>query len=199
MMYKKATMFAITALCSIAAVCAQNGTYQKKEDNGAYCVISFQQSGNHVKAEIFSWWNTPSAQNGNYSGAGEIKNNTVLLQSDENDPDCKVRLSLVKDQLKASFGECNTDHLPTDFNGLYQKITEAVAGEYAVTSPKAYFYKNTSLTSKQKAYVIKGDKVRLDIDRIAASKQNWVYVYFTNNSGKDIPGYMLLTELKRVD
>ncbi|OKS87446.1 hypothetical protein [Mucilaginibacter polytrichastri] len=197
--FKKVIILLLIVICSSLTVNAQNGTYQKKDANGAYCVISFQRSGNRVKADIFSWWNTASAQTGSYNGEGTLKNNTVLLNSELNEPGCKVVLTVVNDKIKASFANCSTDHLPTDFSGLYTKFTDAVAGDYQVTVPKAYFYKTADSGSKQKAYVLKGDKVVLDIDRIAACKQNWVYVYFTNKAGKDTSGYMLLSDLKKLN
>lgn len=178
---------------------AQQGTYEKKASEGAYGIISFQKKGTLVTAEIFTWWNTTSAQTGSYYGKGTLKNNSVVLSSEENDPGCKVTLSIVQGKIKALFNNCSTDHLTEDFNGVYSKITNAVAGNYVVTSPKAYFYKTPNASSKLKTYVLKGDKVRLDIDRIGASKQNWLYVYFTNKAGKETSGYILSTDLKIVE
>lgn len=178
---------------------AQNGTYEKKSSEGAYGIISLQKAGNQVKAEIFSWWNSSNAQTGSYYGEGTLKNNSVILHSDENEPGCKVMLSLVQGKVKASFAHCSTDHLTEDFNGLYTKITDAVAGDYVVTVPKAYFYKTPDAGSKLKTYVLKGDKVRLDIDRIGASKQSWLFVYFTNKAGKETVGYIPMSDLKLVN
>lgn len=186
-------------LCSSLAANAQNGTYEKKASNGAYGVISFQKKGEQVTAEIFTWWNTSSAQTGSYYGKGVLKNNTVVLRSEENDPDCMVTLNIVNGKIKALFNRCSTDHLTEDFNGFYNKITDAVAGEYVVKAPKAYFYQKPDAGSKVKAYVIKGDKVRLDIDRIAASRQNWLYVYFVNKAGKETSGFISISELSMVE
>ena len=196
---KKLTTALLVALCSFTAVYAQNGTYEKKATEGAYGIISFQKKGNQATAEIFTWLNTSSGQTGSYFGKGILKNNTVALRSEENDPGCKVTLSVVQGKIKALFNNCSTDHLMDDFNGIYSKITDAVAGDYVVISPKAYFYKSPSANSKQKAYVLKGDKVRLDIDRIGASKQNWLFVYFTNKANKETTGYMLASDLQRVE
>ncbi|WP_345950020.1 hypothetical protein ABDD95_00915 [Mucilaginibacter sp. PAMB04274] len=188
-----------SVLCSSLAANAQNGTYEKKASQGAYGIISLQKKGNQVTAEIFTWWNTASAQTGSYYGTGVLKNNTVVLRSEENDPGCKVSLSMVQGKIKAVYNNCSTDHLTEDFNGVYNKITDAVAGDYRVKVPKAYFYKTPNASSKLKTYVLKGDKVRLDIDRIGASKQNWLYVYFTNKAGKETSGFIPITELMRVE
>jgi hypothetical protein len=195
----KKTGLLIIFIASSLIVYAQNGTYQKKGPKGAYCLISFQNNGGHVNAEVFAWWNTPSSQMGDYSGEGTLKGNTVLLKSDLNDPDCKVMLSVVQGKIKASFSKCSTDHLTEDFNGIYSKITDAVAGDYTVTVAKAYFYKSPDASSKLKAYVLKGDKVTLDMDRIGASKQNWVNVYFTSKAGKETAGYLPLSQLKLIN
>ncbi|MBS7567050.1 hypothetical protein KHS38_21780 [Mucilaginibacter sp. Bleaf8] len=195
---KKAVLLALLATCTTIAY-AQNGTYEKKNANGAYSVISFQKIGTRVKAEIFTWWNSSNDQTGSYYGEGSLKNNTVILHSDENEPGCKVTLSLVQGKIKASFANCSTDHLTEDFNGLYNKITDAVAGDYIVTSPKAYFYKKADAASKLKAYVLKGDKVILDMQNMAASTQKWVFVSFSNKAGKETTGYMLLSDLKRAE
>jgi len=185
-------------ICSFLAANAQNGTYEKKASNGAYGVISFKKKGEQVTAEIFAWWNTPSAQMGSYYGKGVLKNNTVVLRSEENDPDCTATLSVVNGKIKAIFNHCSTDHLTEDFNGIYNKITTAVAGEYVVKVPKAYFHQKPDAGSQVKAYVVKGDKVRLDIDRIAASRQNWLYVYFINKAGKQTSGFIAISDLNMV-
>jgi|GEM_PF-1426890 len=195
----KITTCVMLCMVSFMSTYAQTGTYEIKATKGAYGILSFEKTGNRVKAEIFTWWNTPSAQTGSYLGEGVLKNNTVVLKSEENDPGCKVTLSVIQGKIKASFINCSTDHLTDDFNGLYSKITDAVAGNYVITVPRAYFYKTPAAGSKQKAYVLKGDQVRLDIDRIGASKQNWVYVYFTGKTGKETAGYIPLSELKKIE
>ncbi|MCZ4221871.1 hypothetical protein [Pedobacter rhodius] len=174
---------------------AQNGTYEKKNPNGAYCYISFQKSGNLVSAQVFSWWNTANNQMGYYNGTGTLKSNSCVLVSTENEPGCKVTLTVTEGKIKAAFGNCTTDHLPTDFNGLYSKITDAVAGDYIVNVPKAYFYKKADAATKLKTYVLKGDKVTLDIENVTAG--NWALVYFTTTSGKDIRGFIPLSSLKK--
>ncbi|GAA4919123.1 hypothetical protein [Mucilaginibacter defluvii] len=185
-------------VCS-TSLFGQTGTYQKKIDNGAYGAVSFQRKGNRVNAEIFTWWNTHNAQMGYYSGSGILQGNVCVLRSDENDPGCNVTLTVVDEKIEAKFSGCATDHLTEDFNGLYTKFTDAVPGEYVVTIPKAYFYRKPDAGTKLKAYVLKGDKVTLDMDRITASKGNWLYVYFTGKNGKDTAGYMKLSDLKKAD
>jgi len=195
----KQILLPLIIICLSLTVNAQNGTYEKKASKGAYGIISVRTKANQVTAEIFTWWNTPSGQTGGYLGKGIFKNTMVTLSSEENDPDCKVTLSAVQDKLKAQFDNCNTDHLNEDFNGVYTKITDAVAGDYVIQVSKAYFHKTPDAASRLKTYVLKGDKVRLDIDRIGASKQNWLYVYFTNKAGKETAGFIALSDLKRVD
>jgi len=186
-------------LCSCAKGYAQNGTYEKKVNKGGYGIISFQKTGNQVKAEIFAWWNAPNGQTGSYTGEGTLKNNSAVLHSVENEPGCKVTLSIVQDKIKALFTHCSTDHLTDEFSGTYIKITDAIAGQYVVDVPRAYFHKTPDTGSKLKAYVLKGDKVRLNIDRIGASEQNWLYVYFTNKAGKETAGFIPKGSLVRID
>jgi len=176
---------------------AQNGTYEKKNSNGSYCYISLQKNGNHVKAEIFAWWNNANAQTGSYYGEGQLKGNTCVLKSTENEPDCNVSLSLTSADIKASFSNCAVDHLTADFNGTFKKITDATAGGYVVTATRSYFHKKADPASKLKTYVLKGDKVTLNMDRIKAG--NWVSVYYTSPSGKETEGYLLLADLKKLN
>ena len=191
------TFTALILLLLALTVHAQNGTYQRKNKNGSYCYLSFQKNGNQVKTEIFSWWNTPSAQTGSYYGTGLLKGNICVLKSEENDPDCKVTLVVAKDELKATFGDCAVDHLTEDFNGTYVKITNAVAGQYIVTASRAYFYKKPNTATRLKSYVMKGDKVTLDIDRIIPG--DWANVYYTGTNGKDTYGFIPLTNLKKIN
>jgi hypothetical protein len=197
-LFKKTLILSAFAISSSITAFAQNGTYEKKANDGAYCAISFQRLGNQIKAEIFAWWNSTNAQTGYYNGAGTLKNNTAVLHSDENEPGCKVTVSVVQDKIRASFANCATDHLTDAFNGLYTKITDGIAGDYVVTTPKAYFYKTPDTSKTLKTYVLKGDKVTLDMDRIAASKNNWLYVYFTNKAGKETVGFLPMSQLKRI-
>jgi len=176
---------------------AQNGTYELKKKNGSYCYISFQKEGERVTAEIFAWWNTASAQTGSYYGTGVLNANKCVLQSEENDPGCKVTLKLEKDKIYASFENCATDHLTEDFNGAYTKITDATAGDYVVSASKAWFHKRPDAATKLKTYVVKGNKVALTMDRIIAG--NWVNVYYTSANGKETSGYINLADLQKAD
>lgn len=176
---------------------AQNGTYQLKNKNGSYCYISFMKKGNHAEAEIFAWWNTPSAQTGSYYGAGTLVSNKVNLKSNENEPECKVTLSLEQKKLRASFDNCAVDHLPEDFKGLYSKITNATAGDYTVSAAKSYFHKKPNAAAKLNSYVVKGNMVTLNLDRIEAG--NWVYVYYVDPKGIETAGYILLTDLRKLE
>ena len=191
-----AAIICITFFLSVN-VLAQNGTYQLKNKNGSYCYISFIKKGNHAEAEIFAWLNTPSAQTGSYYGAGTLISNKVSLKSNENEPDCIVTLSLEQKKLRASFDNCAVDHLPEDFNGSYIKITDATAGDYTVSAAKSYFHKKPNAAVKLNSYVVKGNMVTLNLDRIEAG--NWVYVYYKNTKGKETAGYILLTDLRKLE
>ena len=196
---RKAAVAAIVSVMFFpsAKVFAQNGTYQLKNKNGSYCYISFIKKGDHAEAEIFAWWNTASAQTGSYYGAGTLINNKVSLKSNENEPACKVILSLEQKKIRASFDNCAVDHLPEDFNGLYSKITDATAGDYTVSAEKSYFHKKPNAAAKLDSYVVKGNKVTLNLDTVEAG--NWVNVYYINPKGKETAGYLLLTDLKKLD
>ena len=123
--------------------------------------------------------------------------NKCVLQSEENDPECKVTLSLEKDKIRILFEKCATDHLTDDFNGVYTIITNATAGDYIVSVPKAWFHKKPDANTKLKTYVVKGNKVTLNLDRIIAG--NWVNVYYTSASGKETSGYINLADLQKAD
>jgi hypothetical protein len=176
---------------------AQQGTYELKNKNGSYCYISFQKKGNRMDAEIFAWWNTASAQTGSYCGRAISDANKFALQSEENDPGCKVTLGLENDKMHATFENCATDHLAADFNGVYTKITDATAGDYVVSVPKAWFHEDPDATTKLKTYVVKGNKVTLTLDRIIPG--NWANVYFSGADGKETSGYINLADLQKVE
>ncbi|KFF03074.1 hypothetical protein [Chryseobacterium luteum] len=176
---------------------AQNGTYELKNKNGSYCYISIVKKGNHIDAEIFAWWNTASARTGLYYGEGTLIGNQCTLKSDENDPECKVTLVLEQDKIRASFENCAVDNVPEDFNGVYSKITNATAGDYRVSVPRSYFHKKPDAASKLNSYVVKGNKVTLNMDRIEAG--NWVYVYYVDSKGKETAGYVVLTDLRKME
>lgn len=180
-----------------AKINAQNGTYELRNKNGSYCYISFQKQGNRITAEIFAWWNTDSAQTGSYYGTASSNANDFELQSEENDPRCNVFLLLDKNKINASFENCATDHLTEDFNGVYTKITNATAGDYVVSVPKAWFHKKPDASTKLKTYVVKSDKVTLAMDRIIAG--NWVNVYYIGANGQETSGYINLANLQKAD
>ena len=191
------TILIVLFMATIQSAYAQSGTYELKNKNGSYSYISFQKNGNRVTAEIFAWWNTASAQTGSYYGTGTLDSNKCVLQSEENDPECKVVLTLENGKIYASFKNCATDHLTDDFNGAYTKITNATAGDYVVSSPTAWFHKKPDASTKLKTYVVKGNKVTLTMDRIIAG--NWVNVYYTGANGKETSGYINLADLQKVD
>ncbi len=176
---------------------AQDGTYQLKNKNGSYCYISFVKKGNRVEAEIFAWWNTPGAQTGSYYGDGTLTSGTFALKSSENEPECKVTLALEQKKLRATFENCAVDHLPEDFNGLYSKITDATAGDYIVSAATSYFHKKPNAAAKLNSYVVKGDKVTLNLDRTETG--SWVYVYYVDSKGKETTGYVALADLRKLE
>jgi hypothetical protein len=195
-MKKAICVLTLSILFFAAAVSAQTGTYEKKGSNKSYSYISIQKNGSQINAQIFAWWNTPSGRMGAYDGEGTLKGNTCVLHSDLNDPECKITLTLANSKIKATFSKCSVDNLPEDFNGMYTKITDAVAGDYVVAVPKAYFHKKADAATKQKAYVLKGDKVTLDIENITPGK--WALVYFTTAKGNDVRGFIPLSQLTKV-
>lgn len=194
--FMRKQFLSIVFLLTGSFVFSQSGTYELKNKNGSYCYISFQKAGVNVTAEIFAWWNTQSGQTGSYFGKSQSKDNTYLLKSDENDPDCKVSLLLDNGKMHANFDNCNVDHLPQDFNGDYRKITDATAGDYIVSVPKSYFYEKPDNVNKKKIYLIKGNKVTLNIDSIIPGK--WINVYYVDPQGKEYRGYMALANLKKI-
>jgi len=184
-------LFALSASAS-----AQSGTYEKKGLKKSYAYVSLVKSGNQVHAEIFTWLDTPSGQTGYYNGKGALSGNTGVLKSDENEPECKVTLKLLSGKLQVTYANCAVDHLPADFNGVYTKITDATAGDYVVIAPKAYFHEKANEASKLKSYVVKGDKVQLEMENITPG--NWVLVSFVTNDGRETRGFIPLAQLKKV-
>jgi len=188
--------FFIFGLMSFFAF-SQSGTYELKHKNGSYCYISFTKKGNEASADIFAWWNTKSGQTGSYFGKSSSSGTRYILKSQENDPDCKVTLILQNGRIQAQFDQCATDHLTEDFNGIYTKITDATSGDYLVAAPKSYFYKKPDAGSRQKTYLIKGNKVTLNIDSITPG--NWADVYYVDPNGKEFRGYLKLNELRKIN
>lgn len=186
----------ITILTTGFFVQAQDGTYELKNKNGSYSYISLIKKQNYITAEIFAWWNTTTAQTGSYYGTGIWADRQSVLKSDENDPDCTVRLKLINNVLHAKFEKCAPDHLTEDFNGMYTKISDATAGDYKVTSEKSFLYSEPAEKYKQSVYLIKGDTVTLNLDRI--TKGNWIYIYFKSANGKETSGYIKLGDVRKI-
>lgn len=180
----------------VAVVYAQEGTYKLKNNNGSYSLISLIKNQNKITAEIFTWWNTPSAQTGSYNGQGVITNDRVVLKSNENDPDCIVTISLADRTINATFEKCTTDHLTEDFNGRYQKISEAVAGDYMVKVDKSFFYSKPDKYYQQRSYLIKGNTVSFNLDGGVVG--NWIFIHYRHKSGKDTAGYLKISDLKKL-
>ena len=186
----------ILIILPIAVVHAQDGTYELKNKNGSYCLISMIKNQNIMTAEIFTWWNTPSAQTGSYYGQGVMINNRVVLKSSENDPDCTVKISQMNYTITATFEKCMTDHLTEDFNGTYRKISDATVGDYIVKVDRSFFHFKPDEYSREKLYLIKGDTVSYNLDSGAIG--NWVFVHYRNKSGKNTSGYIKLNDLKKL-
>lgn len=180
-------------LCTTAK--AQTGTYQKYDSTGASCTIAIESNKSTVKADVFAWWNTPSGRHGVFSGEGPLKNNICILKGNDEDKDCQVTLTFSTHKLTAVFSDCMADNLPEDFSGAYTKITNFTPGPYIVRSDRAYFYKKANLNTRSKAYLVKGDKVVLDLENITAN--GWTFINYKNASGKTTSAYMLLKELTK--
>jgi hypothetical protein len=86
------------------------------------------------------------------------------------------------------------DNLPEDFSGTFNKVTASIPGSYVVTADKAYFYKDASTKSQLKTYLIKGNKISVDIENIQG--KDWIYVNYANAKGKTTSGYMQWAALK---
>ncbi|SUJ01433.1 Uncharacterised protein [Sphingobacterium spiritivorum] len=169
-------------------VFAQTGTYRRKDKTGASCTIAVQKNQSLLKGQIFAWWNTSSDTHGVFNGQGVLNDNICTLRTQEESA-CSVRLSFSKNALNALFSDCNAENLPEDFAGNYIKITSQIPGEYLIKTAKAYFYKTAKSNSRLRTYLIKGDKVYIDLENIIDDK--WVFVNYTNISGKVSSGYML--------
>ncbi|MGJ1320902.1 hypothetical protein ACR776_20220 [Sphingobacterium spiritivorum] len=177
-------LFCLVMLSAIA----QTGTYRRTDKTGASCTIAVQKSQSQLKGQIFAWWNTSSGTHGAFSGKGMIRDSICTLRTQE-ESTCCVRLSFSNNALNAIFSDCNTENLPEDFAGNYIKITTQIPGEYLIKTAKAYFYKTTKSNSHLRTYLLKGDKVQIDLENIIDNK--WVFVNYTNTSGKTSTGYML--------
>lgn len=192
--FLESTMY-IFIIVSGVAVQAQDGTYELKNKNGSYGLISLITNQDHITAEIFTWWNTPSAQTGSYYGHGVLSSNRVVLKSTENDPECIVKMTLMNPTIAATFEKCMTDHLTEDFNGTYRKISEATAGDYVVKADRTFFHSKPDEYSKQKSYLIKGNTVTFNLDGGAVG--NWVFVHYRHKNSTGASGYIKLTDLEK--
>lgn len=172
---------------------AQTGVYRLSNKNGASCTIAVRKNNSQITGDVFAWWNTPSGTHGTFSGQGTLKNNVCLLTSQEQSS-CKIKLDFEKNSLNAVFYDCIAENLPEDFKGNYQKITTQIPGDYLIKTDKAYFYKVTKSNSRLQTYLLKGDKVHIDLENIIDDK--WVFINYTNTSGKTSSGYMLWQEIK---
>lgn len=185
------TILLVFSCLYVPATLAQTGTYQKKESNGASCTIAVIRKGKQLKVSIFSWWNTASGRHGAFEETGTLLHNNIILTGTD---DCKVRLNFKAGKLSATFSGCMQENLPEDFSGNYQKITEAIPGNYAVSAAKAYFYKDANLATRKKSYLVKNDKVTVYLENIRAG--GWVFINFTAPSGQTTSGYIQLSALQ---
>jgi hypothetical protein len=187
----------IILICIIAChhiSLAQTGTYTLKLRNGASCNIAIRQKTKEITADVFAWWNTASGTNGNYSGRGILQGNKCLLKNVD-DADCTVRFTFIADNLKVVFSNCMASNLPDDFSGIYKKITGNIPGTYEVNATKAFFYKTRSTSQQLKTYLIKGDKVNVELENIMDNQ--WVFVNYINKSGQHSSGFILWSDLKK--
>lgn len=173
---------------------AQDGTYELKNKNGSYGLISLINNQNKITVEVFTWWNTPSAQ-GSFYGNGDNSNNHVILKSIENDSDCLVGITLMNSNIAVKFDKCTADHLTGDFNGTYRKVSDATAGDYIVKADRTFFYSKPDEHSKRKS-LVKGNRASYNLDGRAIGK--WVFVHFRNSNGTDTSGYIKLSDLKNL-
>lgn len=175
---------------------AQEGTYELKNKNGSYGLISIINKQNKITAEVFTWCNTPSAQTGSFYSQGENNNNHVILKNIQNDSDCLVGIKLMNLYITVTFNKCTADHLTDDFNGTYRKVSDATAGDYIVKADRTFFYSKPDEHSKRKSYLVKGNRASYNLDGGAIGK--WVFVDFRNRNGTDTSGYIKLSDLKKL-
>lgn len=64
-----------------------------------------------------------------------------------------------------------------------------VSGSAEVVVERTYFYKESSLTGKRKAFLVQGDKVD-----IIKSENDFIYAVFENNNGKSTTGWLLKSD-----
>ncbi|MGJ1198948.1 hypothetical protein ACR777_21220 [Sphingobacterium spiritivorum] len=183
----KAFISILFSLVAFSAI-AQTGTYRRTDKTGASCTIAVQKNQSRLIGEIFAWWNTSSGTHGAFSGQGVLNDNICTLRT-QKESECSVRLNFSKNALNALFSDCKSENLPEDFAGNYTKITTQIPGEYLIKTAKAYFYKTAKSNSRLRTYLIKGDRVYIDLENIIDDK--WVFVNYKNISGNISSGYML--------
>jgi hypothetical protein len=64
-----------------------------------------------------------------------------------------------------------------------------VSGSAEVVVERTYFYKESNLTGKRKAFLVQGDKVD-----IIKSENDFIYAVFENNNGKSTTGWLLKSD-----
>ena len=173
---------------------AQTGTYQKADKLGGTCTISINIQGKKVSADVFAWWNTPSGRHGVFSGEGVLKGQAAVLTSSDG-TGCHVRLNFKQGKLNVTFTDCMEENLPDDFSGTLVKITDITPGEYFVKSAKSFFYSSPNIHHRKKSYLLKNNRVHIDIENIETN--GWVFINYTNPSGKTTSGYFRLEDLSR--
>jgi len=173
---------------------AQTGTYQKTDKLGATCTISIEIKGKKVSADVFAWWNTPSGRHGVFSGEGVLKGQAAVLTSSDG-TGCHVKLNFKPGKLDVAFTDCMEENLPEDFSGTLVKITDITPGEYIVKSEKSFFYSSPNIHHRKKSYLLKNNRVNIDIENI--SSDEWIFINYTDPSGKTTSGYFRLEDLNR--
>ncbi|WP_311953647.1 hypothetical protein [Mucilaginibacter terrae] len=172
---------------------AQTGTYRLNTPSGAWCNIAITQNKQIITGEVFAWWNDAGDRVGSFEGNGKVQGNKcVLINTDH--ADCKIQLNFNKTNLHAIFNDCMSTNLPEDFSGRYRKINNHIPGTYTVAVNKAHFYKTAKLGLSLKAYLLKGDKVNIDLENIADA--NRVFINYKNALGKISSGYISWADLK---
>lgn len=177
---------------------AQTGTYLFTDKTGASGTIAVKRTGNKINAEIFVWWNIPSGRHGTFVGNGVMKNNVAVLsgKKENEDADCRVTLRFNTKTIIAKFDNCMADNLLEDFSGVYNKVTDQLPGNYIVAADKSFFYKNQHGYTKTKAYLVKGDKLYVDLENICQG--GWAFINYEPHKGKSTSGYMRLDDLQAV-
>jgi hypothetical protein len=185
-----APVMALSAACAFG----QTGTYRLQLANGASGAITVMQASTHVDVDIFAAWNTSSSRTGLFDGAGTLlgrsPNQSVTLRGSDGGPDCNITLAFARESLAATFSDCMAYNLPEDFSGTYGKISSLTKGDYVVAAKTSYFYKERDAASREKAYVVAGDKIA--VENIFAN--GWAYARY-RSAAHETEGYVLLSTL----